>query len=147
MFSGGLRVEALYRGFRIPTDQPPGQGGQGSAPSPFDLFLASIGTCAGYYALRFCRERGLDTAGMELSLDPVWDDARKQVVRIGIEVSLPGTFPEKYRQALQRAIDQCAVKRHLASPPEIQVVLRTPTAAARRAETTLVHPGFLATEA
>ena len=56
-FPGGLEVEAVHEGFTILTDQPVAQGGAGAAPSPFDLFLASIGTCAGLYALMFCRQR------------------------------------------------------------------------------------------
>ena len=67
-FAGGLEVEALHKGFRIQTDQPIEAGGSGSAPTPFDLFLASIGTCAGLYALKFCRQRNLDTEGPALKL-------------------------------------------------------------------------------
>ena len=121
-FPGGLRVDALYEGFWIRTDQPIGEGGEGSAPSPFDLFLASIGTCAGFYALRFCRQRGLDTEGLALSVTPERDAAGKQVVRIRMEVALPPGFPEKYREALLRAVDQCTVRRHLAQPPRFETI-------------------------
>ena len=125
LFPGGLQVEAIHEGFRIRTDQPVAQGGGGAAPSPFDLFLASIGTCAGFYALRFCQQRNLDTAGLALSLDPERDATGKRVIRIGIDIELPAAFPEKYREALQRAVGQCSVKRHLAEPPEFDVALRT----------------------
>jgi ribosomal protein S12 methylthiotransferase accessory factor len=121
-FPGGLRVEALHEGFWIRTDQPLAQGGGGEAPSPFDLFLASIGTCAGFYALRFCQQRNLDTEGLALSVTPERDSAGKRVVRIRIEIALPPAFPAKYREPILRAVDQCAVKRHLAEPPQFDVV-------------------------
>jgi putative redox protein len=121
-FPGGLRVDAVHEGFSIRTDQPVAQGGGGEAPSPFDLFLASIGTCAGLYALRFCQQRNLDTEGLALSLSPERDTSGKRVARIRIEIALPSAFPAKYREAILRAVDQCAVKRHLAEPPLFDVV-------------------------
>jgi ribosomal protein S12 methylthiotransferase accessory factor len=111
----------VQEGLRIRTDQPESHGGNGSAPSPFDLFLASIGTCAGFYALRFLQERRLDTTGFSLSLTPEWDASHKQVTRIRIEIALPDSFPVKYREAILRAVDQCSVKRHLAQPPAIEI--------------------------
>ena len=57
-FPGGAKVDAHFSGFTVKTDQSPKGGGEGSAPSPFSLFLASIGTCAGIYVLGFCRQRG-----------------------------------------------------------------------------------------
>ena len=122
-FPGGLRVEAHHEGFWIRTDQPVAQGGAGSAPSPFDLFLASIGTCAGFYALRFCQQRNVDTEGLALSVTPERDATGKHVDRIRIEIRLPPAFPAKYREAVQRAIDQCSVKRHLIQPPQFEVAL------------------------
>jgi putative redox protein len=128
-FPGGSRVDALHEGFRIRTDQPDGLGGA-TAPSPFDLFLASIGTCAGFYVLRFFQQRDLDTAGMSLSVTPRRDPERKLVTSIRIEITLPPAFPEKYREAVLRAVDQCTVKRHLAEPPAFEVVTAAPVEAA-----------------
>jgi ribosomal protein S12 methylthiotransferase accessory factor len=121
-FPGGLRVDALHEGFRIRTDQPVSQGGDGTAPSPFDLFLAAIGTCAGFYALQFLQQRGLETNGLSLTLMPERDPEKKLVTRITIDVILPESFPEKYRDALVRAVCQCSVKRHLAETPGFEVV-------------------------
>jgi putative redox protein len=120
-FPGGLEVEAVHEGFSILTDQPVAQGGAGSAPTPFDLFLASVGTCAGLYALRFCQQRNLDAEGLSLSLKVERDPAGKNVERIRIEVRLPVAFPEKYREAIVRAVDQCKVKRHILEPPRFEV--------------------------
>ncbi len=122
-FPGGLAVEALHGGFVIRTDQPVADGGSASAPSPFDLFLASLGTCAGYYALRFCRERGLSVEGLSVELSTERDAARKRLSRIRIAIRLPEGFPEKYRPAILRAADQCAVKRHVVEAPEFEVAL------------------------
>ena len=120
-FPGGLRVEALHQGFWIRTDQPVAQGGGGKAPSPFDLFLASIGTCAGFYALRFCQQRNLRTDGLALTLTAERDSERKKVVKVRLEISPPIDFPEKYRTAIVHAIDQCSVKKHLLHPPAFDV--------------------------
>lgn len=125
-FPGGLEVEALHAGFTILTDQPAAQGGAGAAPTPFDLFLASVGTCAGLYALRFCQQRNLDTEGLSLKVTPEYADGGKRVSRIAIEISLPPVFPEKYREAILRAVDQCKVKRHILEPPAFEVTAVQP---------------------
>jgi len=121
-FPGGVAVEAAFDGFKVRTDQPRSAGGEGSAPSPFELFLASIGTCAGYYALKFCQQRGLPTGGLALRLTTERDPEKKALSRIRIEVDLPPDFPEKYREAILRAVDQCTVKRHILTPPVLEVV-------------------------
>jgi len=121
-FPGGLAVEALYKGFRIPTDQPRETGGQAAAPAPFDLFLASLGTCAGLYALRFCQERGLATEGLSLTLSIEKDAEARRIRRVRLSLRLPAGFPDKYRAAIERAMDLCAVKRAIAEPPEFESV-------------------------
>jgi len=128
-FPGGLVVESEYKGHVLRTDQPKAVGGGGSAPAPFDLFLAAIGTCAGIYALRFCQERELSTEGLGVALDFTRDPAVGRITDIRIELRLPAGFPEKYRPAILRAVDQCAVKRHLDQPPRIETVA-TPVGAA-----------------
>ena len=120
-FPGGMRVEAVHEGFRVATDQPASHGGDGTAPSPFDLFLVSIGTCAGFYALRFCQQRSLDTSGLSLTVTPHEDPKVKRVVRIRIDIALPIQFPERYREAIVRAVEQCSVKRHLLDPPRFEI--------------------------
>jgi ribosomal protein S12 methylthiotransferase accessory factor len=140
-FPGGLRVEALHQGFWIRTDQPVPQGGGGKAPSPFDLFLASIGTCAGFYALRFCQQRNLRTDGLAMTLTAERDSERKKVVRVRLEISLPIDFPEKYRTAIVHAIDQCSVKKHLQHPPAFEVLVSAPPGEAVEATTAAPAPG------
>lgn len=123
-FPGGVAVEAQFKGHTIRTDQPARAGGSDSAPAPFDLFLASIGTCAAFYALRFCQQRGIDTEGLKVTLEPVRDPAKKRVGVIRLEIQVPEEFPAKYRVALERAVDQCAVKRHIVEAPGFEVVIR-----------------------
>jgi len=121
-FPGGVQVNAHYKGFEIATDQPEKNGGQNTEPAPFDLFLAALGTCAGFYALRFCQQRQLATDGMQLRLDSSRDPESKRLDRVEITLQLPEGFPDKYRSAILRATDQCAVKKALLDPPEIKVV-------------------------
>lgn len=122
-FPGGLRVTAHYDGFEIATDQSADDGGDGSAPQPFDLFLASLATCAGFYVLRFCQKRDLSTDGLEVLQSWRRDEKTRRVEQVRVEVTLPDGFPDKYRDAVLRAAGQCSVKKALADPPEIEVAL------------------------
>lgn len=121
-FEGNLKVKAEYRGLSILTDQPTYAGGDGSAPAPFDLFLASIATCAGYYVLAFCRQRSLPTEGIYLTMSMEKGQASKMIEKIRIEIHLPSGFPEKYREAAVRAADQCTVKAHILKAPAFEVL-------------------------
>jgi ribosomal protein S12 methylthiotransferase accessory factor len=121
-FPAGVQVKANHKGFEILTDQPKKNGGENSAPSPFDLFLVSLGTCAGFFALRFCQQRELSTDGMSLSLTSEINPETKKLEHVEITLNLPEDFPEKYRKAVIRATDQCAVKKALVDPPDIDVV-------------------------
>jgi ribosomal protein S12 methylthiotransferase accessory factor len=121
-FPGGLAVDARFDGFCVRTDQPVDYGGENSAPAPFDLFLVSIGTCAGFFALRFCQERELPTEGLKLTLETERDAERHRMSKIRLIIHLPTGFPEKYRRAIIRATNQCSVKRAILDPPEFDVV-------------------------
>jgi len=120
-FPGGVQVEAAFDGFSVLTDQPASGGGQGKAPSPFDLFLASVAACAGFDALRFCQERGLNTAGLRVAMETERDEAHERTARLRIGITLPAEFPDKYRAALLRAVNQGAVKRQLEEPPAFEL--------------------------
>lgn len=124
-FPGGLRVDAEYKGFVVKTDQPVHQGGEGTSPSPFDLFLVSLATCAGFYVAAFCKEREipLDMAAVVMRMEK--DPASKLIGKIWIDVQLPAEFPERYKRAILKAVDTCSVKLHLLKPPVIEVGLKT----------------------
>lgn len=121
-FPGGVAVEATFRGHTVRTDQPTPKG-DGSAMSPFDLFFASLATCMGFYALRFCQEREISTEGLGVTLSTHRDEEKKRVARVVVELRAPEGFPEKYRAAILRAVDLCAVKRHVLEPPEFEIAL------------------------
>lgn len=120
-FPGGLAVNAVFKEFTVTTDQSLEHGGGGAAPEPFDLFLASLGTCAGLYALRFCQQRSIATEGLGLNLTTEKDPEWKRLAVVRLEIELPQGFPEKYNEALIRSVDQCAVKRHIVAPPRFEV--------------------------
>jgi putative redox protein len=119
-FPGNLRVNAEYKGFTIETDQPVSGGGDGTAPAPFDLFIASIGTCAGIFMLSFMKQRGIDPEGSAVTLTTERDPSG-MIGRVDIDLHLPAGFPEKYEAAIVRAVDQCSVKRHIHQPPAFSV--------------------------
>jgi putative redox protein len=120
-FPGGVRVNAEYRGFTIATDQPVKDGGQGSAPAPFDLFLASLATCVGYYVLVFCQHRRIPIDGLAVTMRTEKNPEMKMIGRIAIDISLPPEFPERYKAALVRAADMCSVKAHIQKSPLMEV--------------------------
>ncbi|MFN4110954.1 MAG: OsmC family protein [Ignavibacteria bacterium] len=121
VFPGNKRVDAIFNGTVVKTDQPVQAGGDGTAPAPFDLFFASIGTCAGIYVLGFCQARGIPTDGIKLIQRMNYNYQKRLFDKIEVEIQLPPDFPEKYKAAVIHAADNCAVKKHLLNPPEIIV--------------------------
>ncbi|MBW6490848.1 MAG: OsmC family protein [Lentimicrobium sp.] len=120
-FEGNKKIIADYNGHIIITDQPLRAGGDNSAPAPFDLFLASIGTCAGIYVKSFCDQRGISTEGISLEQVMKFNSETHLISNIDIKILLPDSFPVKYRDAVINAANLCAVKRHFNNPPSISV--------------------------
>jgi putative redox protein len=116
-FPGGSRVDAHFGSFTVATDQPP----VASAPSPFEVFLASIGTCAGIYVLGFCQQRNLPTEGIRIVERIDHSRMTGMVETIGLEIQVPEGFPEKYRASLIHSAQLCAVKKHLEKPPKFEI--------------------------
>lgn len=115
-FPGGTRVEGHVDQFTIATEQPP----DATAPSPFTLFLTSIGACAAYYVQSFCRKRDIPINDIRvIQRNDV--AASGMVERITLEVELPDDFPARYRDAVLRSAEQCTVKRHLEHPPTVTI--------------------------
>ena len=123
-FPGGARVDASFEGFLIATDQSLESGGQNSAPAPFALFLASIGTCAGIYILRFCQQRSIPTENIRIRQLMDRDPKTGMVEQISIEILLPPDFPAKYARALIKTAELCTVKKHLENPPSFHIETR-----------------------
>ena len=122
-FPGGKKIDAGFKGFTVHTDQPRDEGGDGTAPQPYDLFVASLATCAGVYILYFCDKRKIAVDGLRIAVQADKNDKTHLFETIQLRVQLPRGFPEKYRSAVIRAAEKCSVKRSLASPPQIEVTL------------------------
>lgn len=123
-FPKGLRVDAHFGNYTVKTDQPLSSGGEDSAPAPFALFLASLGTCAGIYVLGFCKQRNLPTDGIRLIQRINRNMETGFIDNIQLEIQVPPDFPEKYRDALVRSASQCAVKKHLENPPKFEILTK-----------------------
>jgi putative redox protein len=123
-FPGGARVDAHFGQYTVATDQPPQGGGDGSAPTPFALFLASMGTCAGIYVLGFCRQRGLSTDGIRIVQRMHSNPITSMVGKVDLEIQVPSSFPEKYRPSLVKSAELCAVKKHFEQPPVFDITTK-----------------------
>lgn len=118
---GGKRVATQIGRHLIVTDQPSKYGGEDSAPAPFDLFVASIGTCAGFYVQSYCEHKGIDSTGIDITLRAQRDPQRKQITGFVTTIHVPPDFPEKLHAALEKAAAQCAVKKAIIGNPEFVV--------------------------
>ena len=114
-FPGGDRVDAHFANLHVRTNQ------DGSDPAPLALFYASIGTCAGIYVLNFCQQRGLPTDGLKIVQRTNTNPLTRMVDQVELDIQLPPNFPEKYKDAVIRSAELCAVKKHLENPPQFNV--------------------------
>jgi ribosomal protein S12 methylthiotransferase accessory factor len=124
-FPGGKRVNANFGKFEFATDQDTEAGGDGSAPEPFDYFLASLATCTGIYVLGFCQKRNIPSDGIRLSQSWEIEEKTKRLTEVRIAIEVPSDFPEKYNNALVRVANQCKVKKTLENPPEFVIETET----------------------
>jgi len=125
-FSGNKKVNATINGFTATTDQPVKDGGEGTAPSPFELFLASLGTCAGIYVKGFCDSRGIDASGIRLSMDAVFSPEQKRIGKFIIRIHVPAGFPVEYEPAVIKTASLCTVKRHLDPAIQNEIIVVRP---------------------
>lgn len=120
----GVRFEAEARGHRVVCDQPAGNGGSDSGMTPPEFLLASLGTCAGFYAAQYLRNHHLSLHGLEVSVSAEKAAAPARLGSFHIDVSSPGLTPE-HEAGLLRAVNACLVKNTLATPPSVETVLHT----------------------
>ena len=118
---GGKRVDTRIGPHLIRTDQPVANGGEDTAPPPFHLFLAAIGTCAGIYVAGFCQKRGLPTEGIRIRQRNHFQPETGVLARVELDIEVPPAFPDKYYDALVRVADQCAVKKAIQAQPVFEV--------------------------
>ena len=121
-FPGGKKVDAVFKGFTIKTDQSEKDGGEGSAPTPTFMFLSSLGTCAGIYALNFCEKRKIDPGQVKLSVELQSHEKTYMVEKIIFNIDLAPEFPQKYTSALIRSMKLCYLKKHFEQPPQFEFV-------------------------
>jgi putative redox protein len=121
-FDGGKVITAHLNGHNISTDQPLENGGGNTAPAPFDLFLASIGTCAGIYIKSFCDRRQIPTDGIKIIQSMEFEPEKKTPSLFKLDIQLPAGFPEKYKDAVINAAELCLVKKTINNQPEFQVI-------------------------
>jgi ribosomal protein S12 methylthiotransferase accessory factor len=115
VFPGGAQVDAHAHGMVITTNQ------DGSAPTPFLLFLASMGTCAGIYVVSFCQQRGLPTDNIRIVQRMRSNPMTHMIEEVELDIQVPPDFPEQYKAAVIRSAELCAVKKHLENPPTFDV--------------------------
>jgi len=121
-FNGGKIVTAHTHGHSIITDQPVDNGGTNTAPAPFDLFLASIGTCAGIYVKSFCDNRNIPAEGIKIIQTHEWNQETGLPTAIRLDIKLPAGFPEKYKASLIHVAELCKVKKSIANPPTFEII-------------------------
>jgi len=121
-FPGNKRVNAAIGGFTVQTDQLPRNGGDGTAPQPFDLFFVSLATCAGISGLDYLQKLDLPTAGLGVTLVALRHPREPRYDRVRVEVTIPEGLPEEHVGPLLEEVADCSVKRHVLQPPTFEVV-------------------------
>ncbi|MCP4177321.1 MAG: osmotically inducible protein C [bacterium] len=121
-FDGGKVVTAHIGDFEIKTDQSIKDGGEGSAPSPYHLFLASLGTCAGVYIQSFCERRNISTDKIKIIQNVENDSITGLAADIKFDIQLPDDFPDKYRKAMINSAELCKVKKTIDAQPKFEIV-------------------------
>ncbi|MBN1971335.1 MAG: OsmC family protein [Candidatus Delongbacteria bacterium] len=124
VFPGGKKVDAIIDNHVVKSDQPIMGGGEDSAPSPFAIFLASIGNCAGIYALSFLQQRGIPSEKLKIDLEPFYDHKKGIITKFNMIISVPEEFPEKYENAIIKSVNLCAVKKHLLDEIEFNTIVK-----------------------
>ena len=120
-FLDKLRLEARFDDFTVVADQPIRYKGDGSAPGPFDYFLASSALCAAYFVKLYCETRNIPTDNIRLSHNNIVDPGNRYKQTFKIQVELPADISDKDRQGILRSIDRCTVKRAVQAGPDFVI--------------------------
>jgi ribosomal protein S12 methylthiotransferase accessory factor len=117
----GQKLQASFGKHQIISDQSVSAGGDEAYPEPFDYFLASMPLCAAFYIRKFCEARDISTDGISLSQDHTTVGEDKYKKEFSIKVTLPESFPEKYKKPLLAAANSCTVKKVIQAMPEFDI--------------------------
>jgi uncharacterized OsmC-like protein len=122
-YAGGMKLIARHRGLEMITDQVKEQGGENSALTPTEAFVAALGTCVGVYVLNFAKRHHIPVEGMKIEVDYTYGEKPRRIASVQIRVKMPQPVSEQYRVALQRAAEQCLVHNSLRQPPAVTITL------------------------
>lgn len=120
-FLDNLRLEAKFDDFTVVADQPIRYKGDGSAPGPFDYFLASSALCAAYFVKLYCQARDIPTENIRLSQNNIVDPENRYKQMFKIQVELPEDISDKDRQGILRSVERCTVKRVVQNNPDFVI--------------------------
>lgn len=130
-YRSGDRYRIAIRGHTLEVDQPVDAGGEDRAPTPTELFIASLASCAAFYAGRYLRRHDLPVDGLRVEAGFTWaKDRPSRVAAIALRVMLPVGFPEERRESLLAVVEHCTVHNSIVRPPEIAFELETAREAA-----------------
>jgi len=121
-YLNGKKFETIVGAHRIVTDQPAAGGGTDAGPTPPELLLASLGACAGHYAVEYLHARSLDATDMEIRVSAAKGSSPARLASFRIEVNVPG-IDERHQQGLFRAVKTCLIHNTLLTGPSLEVVV------------------------
>ena len=121
-YLNGKKFETIVSRHRIITDQPVAGGGTDAGPTPPELLLASLGSCAGHYAVEYLQTRSLSAADLEIRVSAAKDTSPARLASFRIEVNVPG-IDERHQQGLFRAVKTCLIHNTLLTGPTLEVVV------------------------
>jgi len=121
-FNKNFQIEADIEGTKIMSDQSKDSGGDGTAPNPYQYFIASIGLCVAHYVNAFCKQRDISTEDIKITEQVSVDPSSGKTMFNSI-IKLPASFPDKYREALLKTAEGCKVKKTIQSLPEFKLEL------------------------
>lgn len=120
----GVQLGVEVRSHRLLLDQPVEEGGQDAGMTPVEIFVASLGGCIGFFAVKFCQRHKIPTVGLKITAE--WDYAERphRVGTIAVHADLPARLDPEMRNRLQRVLESCTIHQSLAHPPKVSVGLR-----------------------
>ena len=128
-YKDGVRFEVEARGHRVVCDQPLDNGGADAGMTPPEFLLASLATCAGFYAVQYLRTRKLDAAGVTVRVTAEKALGPARLASFRIEINVPDLTDERHKEGVLRAAKACLIHNTLMAPPQIELVVNAPAAA------------------
>lgn len=125
-WAGGVQLAVAVRGHTFLADQPTEDGGEDRGMTPVEMFVASLGACIGYFALRFCQRHQLPAEGLKAAVEWGYAERPRRISEIAVRLDLPKGFPSEMKDRLQKVVEGCTVQNSLTHPPKIEILLEGP---------------------